>query len=326
MSRKIKCAVAAVLAGLALAIGLNLTGIVVRSFTKNTVSLYEAPFFRSELISNGSRGEAFIQNAFAGDTIGLRYDIYGGAFVMTDYPNEERSTCILLRNMETGKIYQITTDLYSRPDIYKRKQEQFHLNTEYNYGFYASFSPAMIKEDGIYEAFVLVKENDEDGGVFETGKRYRKKGKSFSEWQYYFFTPKMVDLFGEQLSSRDMRAYASGMSVREQLNFAWSIGDSSEFHFTVPEKGRNVRCVIDVYTTITDGQRVIITADGTELYHETLSGSNTIEFVVPAESIRDGELSFLARYPDSLIPKAEGIGDDPNQLSIAFNHVSLSYE
>lgn len=320
--KKIKIAITAVAI---IAVGLLLNDIVT-FLPSNRCKRTNESIETAMVQNNGDRGEAFIENGYNADTVGLEYVMNGGGFVETYEDNTDRCINILFENLENSRIlYHVDTDLYSRPDIFSRLEDKYHLNDNYMYGFYTTFSPAAMK-DGFYAAYIEVKENDVDQGLFYTENVYKKEGRTFIQQEFFAFLPKIAVLFGEEIGNTDFRAYATGVSVNNEMNFAWSSGWQTEMYLSACGHKEDMLCRVNVVSVITTPQHVTITSakNGTILFEDDISEEGEISFRIPKECIsKDGMIDLIFDYPNAIIPKEQGINEDPRRIAIAFNSVRL---
>jgi len=303
-------------------LGFFLTKIVAGIALDNQVTVYRGSIDPDIVIYNGEAGQAFIQNSYAEDKLGLKYALYGGAFVVTHEDNTNRVVHFLFQNVESGKIYQVSTDVYSRPDVYAKMREEYYLNPNYNYGMYSSFSPACIYENGVYLTYISVEENEKDKGIFNTGRYYCKEGSTFEEWEYKFFPESMISIDGKELPTNSLKAYASGISVNNNKGYVWSLGEKSDILLSI-EGQEDYSCTVNVISTITDSQRLVISSNNQVLFEDTLTGAGEILFSIPKECISEGIIELKFEYPDSLVPKDAGINEDTRRIAIAFNKIIL---
>lgn len=305
-------------------VGTCLTNVLVALLAKNNCVKYQMDIDKKEILQNGDKGEVFIQNSYSADDIGFEFVVNGGAFLETFQDNSKREVHLLLKNLDDHKIiYRINTDLYARPDLYIHKMAQFHLNEDFRYGFYTAFSPATIR-DGLYEAYIEVNENELDKGIFYTGVVYQKENRSFTEQQFFSFLPDMAMLFGEQLNGEDMRAHATGISVNREMNFAWSSGWNSVLHLSACDHTENdLLCHINIISLIKVPQRVKILCEDEVLFDEDIFDTGEISFTIPKTCISDNSVELVFNYPNAIIPKEEGINEDPRRIAIAFNSIKL---
>lgn len=306
---------------LVVAAGFSLTRIVTMLFSENRIEEVNETIDDNAVLYNGQRGEVFIENSYSADNIGLEYVINGGAFLETFQDNSNREVTLLFENIERNDIvYRIGTDLYSRPDVYSHKQEQFHLNKDYRYGFFTAFSPAVMK-DGVYEVYIEVDENEQDQGTFYTGMAYEKAGKIFKELEDFSLLSGVVNLFGEEVD--DARAYATGISVNHELNFAWSSGWKTNIKLSTCGYDQDMICRINVISIIKAPQQVKVSCGDKLLYDEAISDTGEISFEIPGDCISADAVTLNFEYSNALIPKESGISEDPRRLAIAFNSIEL---
>lgn len=99
---------------------------------------------------------------------------------------------------------------------------------------------------------------------------------------------------------------------------SWLTGKSACLAFQVDEEiHEDLQVALNVNYVYGSPQNVTITMNGQQLFHKEMSETETIEFVIPAAIIQDGEIELIFDLPDAVSPYELGESDDTRTLSLS---------
>lgn len=96
----------------------------------------------------------------------------GWAFGETEYDNSDKKISLIFKKQDSDECYMVTTLPQTRPDVYGVYRDKKNIYNDKN-GLECQFSTIKI-EDGIYDLYVYVYENEHSYGLYNTNTKYQK--------------------------------------------------------------------------------------------------------------------------------------------------------
>lgn len=129
-----------------------------------------------DLDLKGDQVHYFFNDLYVTESLIPEVVVRGWAFVETTLDNPDKSVKIVFSSPE--KAYEIDMDLWDREDL-EYEFEDITIPENRN-GFYARFSHLGM-DNGLYYLYVYVYENEQDYGIVDTNRIFRKEHRSFYE-------------------------------------------------------------------------------------------------------------------------------------------------
>ena len=105
----------------------------------------------------------------------------GWAYHVSEHPNFDRKVYLIFKSIDAA--YVVETDLKERTDLKELAEQDFGEERSKTLGYGTVFSTVRMK-DGVYELYFYCWENEQDYGLINTGKYYRKNGSVFEETEW----------------------------------------------------------------------------------------------------------------------------------------------
>lgn len=117
----------------------------------------------------------------------------------------------------------------------------------------------------------------------------------------------------------DIESFGRGFSSSEG-DHIWMVNEESKILVDYQNFDSEDVLVSINYYTINNEQQLNISVEGTVIYEDTLTSSNTtstLSFTIPAELIPDGKAEIYFYHPDAIAPKDMYVSKDRRKLSIS---------
>ena len=111
--------------------------------------------------------------------------------------------------------------------------------------------------------------------------------------------------------------FLHGISYIEK-DFAWTSGKRGKIKFHIDNfNNSDLKFKLQIGWILGERQKLKISNKDKVLYEGTITGAESVEFLVPKECIVDNKLLLDLEYPDAISPMELGVNEDPRQLAFA---------
>lgn len=131
--------------------------------------------------------------------------------------------------------------------------------------------------------------------------------------------------FGEAGNAEGFQRH--GWSAPED-GFTWSVGPRSRLRLPAPDATRDLALELHIEPQTTQalaGQRLVVSVNGTEIFHETISAAAILSLPMPRKAYANARtLAIAFAHPDAVRPASAEIGnEDDRELAFAFYRLSV---
>lgn len=245
----------------------------------------ETPMKKSDLnLANLQKDIAvgYIDEVAPFNDIFERISIVGWAFVETRHPNSERRISIILRSSDSYYTVDAHSTRWARRDVLKAYPQAPSAAV----GFGNVFSVLEMK-DGLYKAYLSVRENDINYGLIDTNEWYKKEGSHFTKFHW-------------QSESTEQPVSSSAVQTAGYLDIVAKEGDSFVLKGWITIDGVDAsRQTTAVYVTDQSGKTIRYTTQPVERPDVAVHFGNELyrmagyQAAFPPSDWADGELTAV---------------------------------